>query len=309
MGFAVGAGVGAAVGLGVAAGFGVAVGAGFAVGAAVGTGEAAGEGFGVWTGVDVGAGERPSEAPGRVSDTAGETVGSFVCSTAAGSSGLSVASGALTVSSAGSAVSCVSVPDTVGSAEGCVSGMDTVGCVTGCVSVPDTGSSVLLPQPPSPKHPASMAAHSRIIITLCLIQSPPEKHRYFYHSLYKSYVLLSNTSGQIYSLYIWKGTIMSMKKIRNCTKETVGIITDLLIRGQDYPTRISVTYTVEGHSYTINDTVKLKSEKIKLGFLTIGQKRVPTLNDERIGSQVRVQYNPRNPAEAYLPDNTGKANI
>lgn len=94
-----------------------------------------------------------------------------------------------------------------------------------------------------------------------------------------------------------------------CSLETVGKITNLKIKGQDFPTVITVSYTVDSEVYSITESVKLKSEKIKIGFLPIGQKRVPILGSTRVGSTVRVKYNPQNPQEAFLPDNVGKANV
>ena len=48
---------------------------------------------------------------------------------------------------------------------------------------------------------------------------------------------------------------------------------------------------------------------IKLGFLPIGQKRVPVIGDIRAGSPVKVSYNPEDPAEAFISCNCGKSNV
>lgn len=98
-------------------------------------------------------------------------------------------------------------------------------------------------------------------------------------------------------------------KYKNCTALTTGIISDLKIKGQDFPTVITVQYVVDMKSYSISDTIKLKSEKVKVGFLTVGQKRVAALGETSVGSEVRVQYDPDNPGIAFLPDNEGKANV
>lgn len=95
----------------------------------------------------------------------------------------------------------------------------------------------------------------------------------------------------------------------NCTHCVEGTIDQLVIKGQDFPTVMVVHYAVGGYSFELRESVKLKSEKIKLGFLTVGQKRVPALGNTSVGSKVRVLYNPDDPAEAYLPDNLGKANV
>ena len=100
-----------------------------------------------------------------------------------------------------------------------------------------------------------------------------------------------------------------MKKHNNCTEATTGKIIDLKAKGQDFATIIKVQYEVDGNFYTIDESIKLKSEKIKLGFLTIGQKRVPVMGNTSVGTSVRVMYNPSVPEEAFLPDNIGKANV
>ena len=101
-----------------------------------------------------------------------------------------------------------------------------------------------------------------------------------------------------------------MKKANsNCTATTSGTVVNIKVKGQDSPTMISVSYMVNGSTYELTESIKLKSEKIKLGFLTIGLRRVPKMGNTAIGSIVRVNYNPDSPAEAYLTDNIGKANV
>lgn len=99
------------------------------------------------------------------------------------------------------------------------------------------------------------------------------------------------------------------KTIANCNCLAEGTIDQVIIRGQDFPTILVVHYEVHGRTFELKESVKLKSEKKKLGFLTIGQKRVPVLGNTSVGSKVRVLYNSDNPDEAYLPDNIGKANV
>lgn len=94
-----------------------------------------------------------------------------------------------------------------------------------------------------------------------------------------------------------------------CTEKVLGTVKNLKIKGQDFPTMITVEYHVSGSAYEVTETLKLKSEKIKLGFLTVGQKRVPTMGDTRVGSAAWVNYNPDAPEEAYITNNTGKTNV
>lgn len=100
-----------------------------------------------------------------------------------------------------------------------------------------------------------------------------------------------------------------MKKHINCTETTTGKIIDLKVKGQDFATIIKVQYEIDGNTYTIDESIKLKSEKIKFGFLTIGQKRVPVMGNTSVGTMVRVMYNPSAPEDAFLPDNVGKTNV
>lgn len=95
----------------------------------------------------------------------------------------------------------------------------------------------------------------------------------------------------------------------NCTQTVTGLVKSLKVKGQDFPTMISVEYQVGGNIYVITESLKLKSEKIKLGFLTIGQKKVPTMGNTTVGSAAMVSYNPNDPAEAFITNNIGKINI
>ena len=95
----------------------------------------------------------------------------------------------------------------------------------------------------------------------------------------------------------------------NCTQTVNGSVKELKVKGQDFPTMITVEYQVAGNNYVVTESLKLKSEKIKLGFLPIGQKRVPVMGNTAVGSSATVSYNPNNPIEAFITHNIGKANI
>lgn len=102
---------------------------------------------------------------------------------------------------------------------------------------------------------------------------------------------------------------MTKRKLKmRCTADTIGTVKSRKCNGADFPTVIKVTYTVNDHTYEIRESKKVKSRMIKLGFLPIGQMRSPLLGPTPVGSEVRVKYNPDNPAEAYLPDNIKKKN-
>jgi len=95
---------------------------------------------------------------------------------------------------------------------------------------------------------------------------------------------------------------------KRCTEMTVGKIIDSKSSISVYPGFIIVSYTVDGIEYTRIEIIKLKSEVIKFGFLPIGQKTCPKLENRAIGSEVRVMYNPKKPKESYLLDNQGIIN-
>lgn len=95
----------------------------------------------------------------------------------------------------------------------------------------------------------------------------------------------------------------------NCTQTVDGRVKRLDIRGQDFPTMVTVEYQVAGVNYTVTESLKMRGEKMKLGFLTIGLKRIPAMGNTAVDSAASVSYNPDNPAEAFITYNVGKANI
>ncbi|NLY72506.1 MAG: hypothetical protein GX079_02280 [Tissierellia bacterium] len=101
-----------------------------------------------------------------------------------------------------------------------------------------------------------------------------------------------------------------MKKLQiNCTQTTQGRVKQLKSKGQDFPTIITVEYEVDSTFYEIRESIKLKSQPIRKGSITIGQKKVAIMGSSSVGSLVKVNYNPDNPSEAYLADNIGKVNV
>ncbi len=101
---------------------------------------------------------------------------------------------------------------------------------------------------------------------------------------------------------------MRKKKRALCTQVTNGIVTKLKSKGLDFPTIITVRYTVNSVTYEISESIKLKSKIIKIGFIPVGQKKYPVMPETSEGSTARVNYNPANPAEAFLTDNIGIMN-
>lgn len=101
---------------------------------------------------------------------------------------------------------------------------------------------------------------------------------------------------------------MRAKKRKRCTQVVEGVVTNLKSRGLDSPTVISVEYQVDGKSYIVKESIKLRNETIKIGFLPIGQRGVPRMGDTTVGSAASINYNPSNPTEAYISKNIGIMN-
>ena len=100
---------------------------------------------------------------------------------------------------------------------------------------------------------------------------------------------------------------MRRGKRRLCTKETEGVITQVKFRGGDNPTSVEVEYSVGETVFRLRDTVKYRSEWIRIGRFPVGQRKIPKIRPAA-GNCVRVRYNPEKPGQAYLPENTGWMN-
>ena len=97
------------------------------------------------------------------------------------------------------------------------------------------------------------------------------------------------------------------KKEREYTGEAVGTVVRFRMGGIDRPSSVCVRYEVDGRTYECRETVKLKSELIKIGPVPIGQRKRGKIA-MRVGSKVRVAYLPSDPSKAILADNTGLMN-
>lgn len=97
------------------------------------------------------------------------------------------------------------------------------------------------------------------------------------------------------------------RKEREYTGETVGTVVRYRRGGIEGPASVYVRYEVDGQAYECRETVKLKSEFIKIGSVPIGQRKTAKIAT-RAGSQVRVAYLPSDPSKAILADNTGLMN-
>ena len=99
---------------------------------------------------------------------------------------------------------------------------------------------------------------------------------------------------------------MFKRNRKKCTMETIGTIIDTKYKGADYPTILTVQYTVNNEKYIIKETAKMKSSAIYAGKLCVGQKKCPKIGDITLNTKVKVMYNPNKPSMAYLADNIGK---
>lgn len=90
-------------------------------------------------------------------------------------------------------------------------------------------------------------------------------------------------------------------------KEVNGIVIDIKSKGLECPTIAIVEYEVEGVKHTIEETLKLKNEFIKLGFLPIGQRQVPKVKCKK-GGKVVVIYDEKNPKKGHIKGNDGIIN-
>ena len=87
-------------------------------------------------------------------------------------------------------------------------------------------------------------------------------------------------------------------------KKAKGLVVENKSNGINQPTIVKVEYEVYGQIYELKEIVKVKTETVKWGLLSIGQRRVPVI-DCREGSTVTVLYDETNPSRARIEGNTG----
>lgn len=91
-------------------------------------------------------------------------------------------------------------------------------------------------------------------------------------------------------------------------KETYGKVTDLRRKGIDFPTVVTVQYSVGEKTFTIKESLKLKSELIKIGSLPIGQRKTPKVNCNA-GDTVTIIYPENKPGKGHIKNNDGFVNV
>ncbi|MDI9497649.1 MAG: hypothetical protein QM270_04080 [Bacillota bacterium] len=90
-------------------------------------------------------------------------------------------------------------------------------------------------------------------------------------------------------------------------KETAGKVIERRNRGMDCPAIVTVQYSVNGEVFTIKESLKIKSQAIKTGFLPIGQRKTFKLNCQA-GDTVTVIYDERKPHKRRIKGNEGIIN-
>lgn len=102
---------------------------------------------------------------------------------------------------------------------------------------------------------------------------------------------------------------VSKRKRRRKKKEylgkTQGKITRIVDKGQDHPWVIHVQYGVDGMTYEIKETAKMKSSVIKVAGVPIGQRKTFVLGAVREGDLLEIRYDMQHPEKAIIYRNDG----
>ncbi len=109
----------------------------------------------------------------------------------------------------------------------------------------------------------------------------------------------------IVSLVLWAVRASRERKKKSYTGFAEGTISEIRTYSADFTTALFVDYQVEGKTYRIKETMKVKGEAIKVGKIPIGQRKKPVLGDIKKGSRVSVQYDTANPQKAIIVGNDG----
>lgn len=96
---------------------------------------------------------------------------------------------------------------------------------------------------------------------------------------------------------------MRKEKLAETGAKTEGIITKFRLRGVDSSSVLTVAYEVDGVEYSVTESVRMKSEAIRLGPIPIGQRQVPVMGAVEEGTKVTVIYDPKDPKKAVIGEN------
>lgn len=99
------------------------------------------------------------------------------------------------------------------------------------------------------------------------------------------------------------------RKVNNYKGCTEGTILKIVDKHAEHPGTITVQYMVSGITYEIRETLKLKSEAIKVGRIPIGQKKTYVLGRIQEGDSITVLYDEKQPQKAIIMGNDGVMNV
>lgn len=100
------------------------------------------------------------------------------------------------------------------------------------------------------------------------------------------------------------------KKKRQRKKETYmgktyGKVIRIVDKGLDYPYVLYVQYQVNGMTYKIRETAKMKSSAIRVAGIPIGQRKTFVLGRVQEGDMLEIRYDERHPEKAIIYRNDG----
>lgn len=93
------------------------------------------------------------------------------------------------------------------------------------------------------------------------------------------------------------------KKNKLYTSETKGVVER--VRFANGVQVVYVVYTVDGESYIVSETLKQRTEAIKLWKIPIGQRKFNKIGPAGIGTELIIKYHPSKPNKAIIKGNDG----
>lgn len=108
-----------------------------------------------------------------------------------------------------------------------------------------------------------------------------------------------------------RGIVLSRRRRlrERCTASAEGVAERLRSKGFDRPAVLTAVYTVNGRVYRISETLKYRSEAIRVGKIPVGQRRIPRMGPVEEGCAVTVRYDPAHPEVALIEGNDGFRNV
>ena len=88
-----------------------------------------------------------------------------------------------------------------------------------------------------------------------------------------------------------------------CNKETVAKVVRIYNNQFNEFDVMRVEYLVNGKKYYIEEPIKSYKQLIQWGIVIINNTSFPVIQDLKIGKELTVLYNPKNPKKAYIKEN------